>query len=146
MRRAVELLRPMGATSLLGVAVNNLGEVYYQLGDLDSAAECYDESRSICLEIGGYGLGHALHNLGRVYMDLSRIDEAGACFIDAVRAHRASGDLYGEARALKHLGRVCRKKDDIVEARSAWIAAQAIFEQLDEAAEAAEVTAALGSL
>ena len=36
-RRAVDLLRPLGASSLLGVALNNLGDVYYGLGDLDSA-------------------------------------------------------------------------------------------------------------
>ena len=29
LRRAVDLLRPLGASSLLGVALNNLGEVYY---------------------------------------------------------------------------------------------------------------------
>ena len=146
MRRAVELLRPMGSTSLLGVAVNNLGEVYYQLGDLDSAAECYDESRVICHEIGGNGLGYALQNLGCVYLDLGRLDDASTRLTEAVRAHRALGDLFGEARALMHLGRVCRKKDDIVEARSAWIAAQAIYQQLGATKETADVAAALGSL
>jgi tetratricopeptide (TPR) repeat protein len=76
MRRAVELLRPGGATALLGAALNNLGEVYYLLGDLDLAAECYDEARAISHQIGGQALGHALHNLGRVYLDLDRIDDA----------------------------------------------------------------------
>jgi hypothetical protein len=48
--------------------------------------------------------------------------------------------------ALKNLGRLHRKKDDLAEARSIWITAQAIFLQLGETEEAAEVAAALGSL
>ena len=41
LRRAADLLEPMGATSLRGVALNNLGEIYYDLDDLDAAEECY---------------------------------------------------------------------------------------------------------
>ena len=54
MRRAADLLEPMGATSLRSVALNNLGEVYFALGDLDAAEECYVQARDICREIGGY--------------------------------------------------------------------------------------------
>ena len=146
MRRAVELLRPNGATALLGVALNNLGEVYYQRGDLDLAAESYDEARDVSDQIGGHALGHALHNLGRVYLDLDRIDEASIRITEALRVHRASGDLFGEAMALRNLGWLHHKKNDIVAARSMWITAQAILQQLGEVDEAAEVTAALGSL
>jgi DNA-binding SARP family transcriptional activator len=146
MSRAVELLRPGGATSLLGTALNNLGEVYYRLGDLDLAAECYDEARAVSHQIGGTALGHALHNLGRVYLDLDRIDDASIHIIEALRVHQASGDLFGEAMALKNLGWLHHKKGDIEEARSIWITAQAIFEQLNEAEEADEVAAALKSL
>jgi tetratricopeptide (TPR) repeat protein len=143
LQHAADLLRPMGASPLLGTAVNNLGEVYYGLGDLNSAAECYAESCDILREIGGYGVGHALHNLGRVYLDLSRIDDARSCFKEAVRAHRDSGDLFGEAFALKHLGQVHAATDDIAEARSAWTSALTIFEQINESVEAADLIAAL---
>ncbi len=146
MRRAVELLRPDGATALLGVALNNLGEVYYQLGDLSRAAECYDEARDISEQIGGHALGHALHNLGRVYLDLDRLDDASIRITEALRVHRASGDLFGEAMALRNLGWLHRKKNDIAAARSMWITAQTILQQLGEVDEAADVTAALGSL
>ena len=71
MRRAVDLLRPLGASSLLGVALNNLGEVYYGLGDLDAAAECFAQSRTSSAKCGGHAEGYALHNLGCVYRDLA---------------------------------------------------------------------------
>ena len=32
LRRAADLLEPTGASSLLSVALNNLGEVYFELG------------------------------------------------------------------------------------------------------------------
>ena len=146
MRHAVDLLRPMGASPLLAVAVNNLGEVHLGLGDLDSAAECYGESCDIYREIGGYGIGHAVHNLGRVYLALHRIDDANACFTEAVLAHRRSGDLVGEAIAIKNLGNVHASTGDIAGARAAWSAAMAIFEQINESVESAEVIAALASL
>jgi tetratricopeptide (TPR) repeat protein len=146
MRHAVNLLWPMGASPLLAAAVNNLGEVHYGLGDLNSAADCYRESCDIYREIGGYGLGHALHNLGRVNLALGRIDDANACLKEAVRAHQKSGDLAGEAIAIKNLGHVHTATGDIAGARAAWTSALAIFEQVNDAVEAAEVIAALSSL
>jgi tetratricopeptide (TPR) repeat protein len=146
MRHATSLLRPNGPSTQLAAAVNNLGEVYRGLGDLVLAAECYAEARDICREIGGYGEGHALHNLGRVYLDQRRIDDASACFVEAVRAHRASGDLIGEAIALNHLGQARVETGDISGAQSAWTSAQAIYEQIGEEDAAAELAAALQSL
>ncbi len=71
MRRAVDLLEPMGAISMRGVALNNLGEVYWELGDPDAAAECYAQARDIYHEVGGHTEGHVLHNLARVYLHLA---------------------------------------------------------------------------
>ena len=47
LRRAADVLEPMGATSLRSVALNNLGEVLFQLGDLDAAVDCYRQAREI---------------------------------------------------------------------------------------------------
>ena len=146
LRHAVDLLRPMGASQRLAIALNNLGEVHLGLGELDSAAECYRESCDIYREIGGYGLGHALHNLGRVHLAQRRIDDANACFTEAVRVHRRSGDLVGEGIAIKNLGHVHASTGDIAAARTAWSAALAIFEQINDSVEAPDVIAALAAL
>jgi tetratricopeptide (TPR) repeat protein len=146
MRQATGLLRPMGASMQLGAAVNNLGEVYFGLGDLTAAAECYAEARDICREIGGYGEGHALHNLGRVYIQLHRLDDAAASLDEAVRKHRAAGDLSGEAVAFKHFGQLHELTGDLAQARAAWTTAQTIFEQIGDHAQAAETAAAIAAL
>jgi DNA-binding SARP family transcriptional activator len=146
LRHAADLLRPTDMLSLRAVALNNLGEVHLDLGDLDAAAECCAEARDIWREIGGYGEGWALHNLGRVYLALGRIDDAATSLTDAIGAHRASGELAGQATALKYLGQARLAASDPVEARNSWTQALSIFEQIDERAEAAEVAESLASL
>ena len=129
--------RPMGAVSLRGVALNNLGEVYSELGDLDAAAECYLRPR-ICREIGGYAEGHALHNLGRVYLRQHRLDEAIASCEEALREHRAAGELGGEASTLQCLGQAHAETVTRPRRAASLTAAHAIFEQIGDQAEAAE--------
>ena len=146
LRHAADLLRPTDMLSLRAVALNNLGEVHLDLGDLDAAAECCAEARDIWREIGGYGEGWALHNLGRVYLALGRIGDAATSLTDAIGAHRASGELVGQATALKYLGHARLAASDPGEARTSWTQALSIFEQIDERAEAAEVAASLASL
>ena len=146
LRLAADLLRPTDMLSLRAIALNNLGEVHLDLGDLDAAEESCVEARDIWREIGGYGEGWALDNLGRVYLALGRIDDAASSLTDAIDAHRASGELAGQATTLKHLGHARSAAGDLAAARNSWTEALSIFEQIDERAEAAEVAAALASL
>jgi hypothetical protein len=141
-RRGVDLLRPLGTSSLLGVAINNLGFVYYGLGDLDSAAKCFEESR----DMGGQAEGYALDNLGSVYRDLRRPADAIASFEESVLKHRASGDLRAEARALKHVGEVRHQIGRTAAAREALTRAVEIFEQVADQPEAKETASLLASL
>jgi DNA-binding SARP family transcriptional activator len=146
LRRAADLLRPAGASALLAAAVNNLGETHYMLGDLGAAAECYAESSDLYRKTGGDSIGHPLHNLGRVYLDLQRIDDAAARFKEAVRAHRSSGDLSGEAFALKYLGQAHSASGDIAGARVARTSALAIFERIGDQEQVAEIASLLAEL
>jgi DNA-binding SARP family transcriptional activator/tetratricopeptide (TPR) repeat protein len=143
MQHAVALRRPLGLSYQLGVSVNNLGDAYFGLGDLDAAAACFVEAREIFRELGGYGEGHALHNLGRVFLRQNRLDDAVTSCTEAVREHRAAGDLRGEAIAFKHLGEAYELTGNTEEARAAWTTALTIFEQVGDHAQAAEVAAAL---
>jgi DNA-binding SARP family transcriptional activator len=146
MRLAVDLLRPTGASSMRGIALNNLGEVYWELGDSDAAAECYAQARDIYHEVGGHTEGHVLHNLARVHLHLGRIDDAIAALADAMEQHRLYGDLVGEATALKHLGQAYERSGDVARAQASWTAALEIFERIGEAPEAAGVAAALSAV
>jgi DNA-binding SARP family transcriptional activator len=146
LRRAADLLEPMGAISLRSVALNNLGEVYFGLGDLDAAARCYIQARDIGHEIGGYVEGHALHNLGLVYLRLHRLDDAIASFTEALSKHRSAGLLAGEAGTLRDLAEARAETGDMTEARVSLAAAARIFEQVGDHVGAAETAALLASL
>jgi DNA-binding SARP family transcriptional activator len=144
LRRAAELLEPMGAISLRSVALNTLGEVYFGLGDLDAAAKCYSQACDVDREIGGHTEGHALHNLGRVYLIQHRLDEAIVSFQEAIRKHRASGTLDGEA--FKHLGQAQAESGGDADALASLAEALRIFEQIGDKEQAAETSELLASL
>lgn len=74
------------------------------LGRLDEAASCFREVLGIwgaARADGAYERGHAIENLGRVYLATGSLTEAH-------RLHIVSGDLMGQAVALKDLGRAQR--------------------------------------
>jgi DNA-binding SARP family transcriptional activator/tetratricopeptide (TPR) repeat protein len=146
LRRAAALLEPMGAISLRSVALNNLGEVYLGLDDLDAAAECYLQALDIGREIGVLAEGYALHNLGVVYTRQRRLDEAIARFKEALPKHRAFGALDGEADALKGLGVAQAEAGSQAEARASLTEALRIFGQIGDQEQAAEAAALLASL
>jgi DNA-binding SARP family transcriptional activator len=146
LQHAADLLRPMDQPTLRAVALNNLGEVYFGLGNLDAAAECYAQALDIYREIRGYGTGHPLLNLGRIYLRLGRVDDAVTNLTEAVREHRATGELFPEAMAHKYLGQAHEDTGNVAEAQKSLTTALAIFEQIGERAEAAEVASALASL
>jgi DNA-binding SARP family transcriptional activator len=146
MQHAVDLLLPTGASSLLAVALNNLGEVYYRLDNLAAAKECYAHAYDICREIGGHAEGYALHNLGRVYQALRRPGDAIASYEESVRKHQASGLQTGEAITLKSLGQVHAEAGNKAAARASLTSALKIFEQVGDQAEMAETASLLASL
>jgi tetratricopeptide (TPR) repeat protein len=146
LRRAADLLEPMGASSLRSVALNNLGEVYRELDDLDAAAECYLQALEIGREFGGHAEGYALFNLGLVYMRQRRLAEAIARFEEALPKHRASGALDGEAWTLQGLGAAQAETGRPADARASLAAALRIFEQIGYQEQATETAALLASV
>jgi len=146
LRRAVDLLEPMGASSLRVTALNNLGEAYYDLDDLEAAAGCYLRALEIGREFGALAEGFALFNLGRVYMRQRRIDEAIARFEEALPKQRASGALDGEAYVLQGLGAAQAETGRRADAISSLSEALRIFEQIGYADETAETVALLAAL
>ena len=144
LRRAADLLEPMGAISLRSVVLNDLGEVYFGLGDLDAAAKCYSQACDVDREIGGHAEGHALSNLGRVYLLQHRLDEAIVSLQQAIRKHRASGTLEGEP--FKHLGQAQAESGSDADAVASLTEALRIFEQTGDREQAAETSALLASL
>ncbi len=141
----IDLVR--GHPSLYGIALNNLGEFGQELGRLTEAANYFEQAREYFASVGpSYVEGYALHNLSHVYLDLGRPAEALDKASLALDMHEKAGDLLGQALALKFQGEAQLALGQDVLARIAWKTALARFQQLGEAAEAAEIEIQLASI
>ena len=87
------------------------------------------------------GAGYALHILGRGYLSLGRDAEALDSLRQALASHRATGNRRRQAATLRSLGTAQCRAGLTAEARESWAQAAAIFEELGDSAEAAEVRA-----
>jgi DNA-binding SARP family transcriptional activator/Tfp pilus assembly protein PilF len=146
MLRSLKLVREHQA-SLYGMALNNLGEYYHELGSLEEAADYFEQARVHFTTIGpAYGEGHALHNLGHVYLDLGRHAIALDHLRQAFDVHRSTGNLMGQALALTYMGEAQVCLGDTTAARESWTTALARFRGLGEETEAAKVEESLRSL
>jgi DNA-binding SARP family transcriptional activator/predicted negative regulator of RcsB-dependent stress response len=142
-QRSARVLGELGDPSLLGICLNNLGEVYLDLARLDEAMDCFTES----LEVGSPIVqAHTLHNMGRVYLEKGHPQEAVARLRESVELHQSTGDVRGQAIAWKLLGQAYRDAGEPVAARDSWSRALALYRQVSEEAEAAAIEASIASL
>jgi DNA-binding SARP family transcriptional activator/Tfp pilus assembly protein PilF len=145
-QRSVDVLRGAGNKSMLVVALNNLGEVYADLGRLAEAEECLLDARSVSAGTAGYGEAHAVRNLGRVYLEQGRRDDAIAALRESLILHREAGDVHSQAIALSDLGRAYQEAEDQAAARESWTRALAIYRQIGRVAEAATIEVSLAAM
>ena len=143
--RCVTWKRRAGNPSLLGVALNNHGEIARALGRLDEATECLQEALEILTGIEGYGQGYVLETLGHIHLESGHLSEAIASLTEAHRHHVATGQLMGQAISLKRLGQAQRALGQDRQARESLVAALALFEKLRAETEAEAVRAALAA-
>jgi DNA-binding SARP family transcriptional activator len=142
LRHALELNRTVGNRYGEAVALSNLGAA---LLHLDRAAEAIDflrQSQGIFTEIGFLdGAGYALHSLGRCYLSLGRDAEALDCLQQALDSHLAAGNRNRQAVTLRSLALAQSRSGLSAQARESWNQAAAIFDDLGDGAQAAEVRA-----
>ena len=82
--------------------------------------------------------------LGRSYLSLGRDADALEYLRQALAVHRATGDRHREAFTLRFLGIAQSRAGLTAEARESWTQAAAIFDDLGDRVQAAEVHAHLG--
>ena len=76
-----------------------IGEAYRELGRLEEAIGCYQQSLAIFRETGDrHSEGLPLNNLGLAYGGLRRFEEAITCYQQDIAICRETGDRHGEGR------------------------------------------------
>ncbi len=142
LHRALDLDREAGYRLGEGVVLVNLGDV---LSGLDRAGEAIgylQQARRTFAEIDhADGTGYALHWLGVCYASLGRDTEALDCLRQALASHQAAGNRYRQAVTLRFLGRAQARAGLAAEAGESWARSAAIFDDLGDSAQAAEIRA-----
>jgi DNA-binding SARP family transcriptional activator/tetratricopeptide (TPR) repeat protein len=143
--RALETLRQADNPYLLGVGLANHGEFCLALGRLDEAADSL--SKALGTLSGTENVrADAIQNLGRVDLASGRPHKAIARLTEAYLLHVASGDLSGQAMALKYLGQAQREAGQEDKAGESLAVALVLFEKLRADVEAEEIRSTLEAL
>src|ERR1017187_3084367 len=142
LRRALDLNREVGNRYGEGIALGNLGAVLLDLDQAEEALDYLQQARRTFAEIEYLdGLGYVLHILGRCYLSLCRDVDAMTCLRQALTSHLATGNRHRQAATLKSLGVAQSHAGLVAEARESWAQAAAIFDDLGDSEQAAEVRA-----
>ena len=142
LHRALDLDREVGYRLGEGVVLVNLGDVLLGLDRADAAIGYLQQARRTFAEIDhADGTGYALYWLGQCYASLGRDAEVLDCLEQALASHQVAGNRYRQAVTLKFLGQIQARGGLIAEARGSWARAAAIFDDLADSAQAAEIRA-----
>ena len=139
--RVLDLTRQVGDRFGEGVALVNLGSTLLDLDRAEEAIDYLQQARRTFTQIDYVdGVGYAMHILGRCYLSLGRDTDALDCLQLALDSHQASGNRQQQAATLKSLG-IAQNRAGLAGARESLAHAAAIFEELGDSAQAAEVLA-----
>jgi tetratricopeptide (TPR) repeat protein len=106
-QEALELYRRASDSNGEAQSLNNIGEVYYSLGEMQKALEKYNEALSPRQAVGDRnGEADTLNNIGLVYWSQGEMQKALGKFDEALPISRAAGDRGGEAFTLSNIGLV----------------------------------------
>ena len=95
---ALELYRRASDRNGEAQTLNNIGVVYWSLGEMQKALEKYNEALPLRRAIGDRsGEAETLNNIGAVYWSLGEMRKALEKYNEALPIRRAVGDRSGEA-------------------------------------------------
>ncbi|MEH2114154.1 CHAT domain-containing protein [Nostoc sp.] len=95
----------MGDKKSEGVSLNNIGSVYYFLGENQKALSYYNQSLLLHRLIGNKsGIATTLNNVGKVYLELQENQKALSYFSQSLSLHQQAGDKRGIPTALNNIG------------------------------------------
>ena len=142
LRRALELNRDLGYRYGEGVALSNLGAALLGVNRAEDGIDSLQQARRAFAEVGYTdGEGYAMHILGECYVSLGQDSEALECLRQSLNSHQAAGNRNRQAVTLRLLASVQARNGLSAQARESWARAAAIFDDLGDGVQAAEIRA-----
>jgi DNA-binding SARP family transcriptional activator len=142
LRRALSLTQEIGDRYGEGVALANLGAALSELKQTDEAIDALSQAHRVFTEVGYLdGTGYAGYILGQCYLSLGRDGEALGSLRQSLDSHQAAGNRNRQAVTLRLLASVQARNGQAQQARESWTRAAAIYDDLGDSTQAAEVRA-----
>jgi CHAT domain-containing protein/Tfp pilus assembly protein PilF len=114
-------------------ALNNIGEVYWSLGESQKALDKFNEALPIFQAVGDRRWeANSLNNIGLVYDSLGEKQKALDKYIEALPIWRAVGDHSGEANTLNNIGVVYNSLGEKQKALEKYNEALPIFQAVGD--------------
>jgi tetratricopeptide (TPR) repeat protein len=103
----------------LAAALNNIGYIYSNQGDIPKALEYYGRSLKIEEEIGDKkGMASSFNNIGVIYDNQGDISKALEYYGKSLKIKEEIGDKKGMATSLNNIGSLYLENNDIYRAKS----------------------------
>jgi len=125
--QSLEISRSLGARWLVGMSLNNIGNVYGSQGKFELGAPYWEASLAVWRELEAEGtledirgLAATLDNLGNLAYSRGSLSEALALYQECQSMRRRQGNLAAVAYSLTNIGRVNFDLGDLSSSRSAY--------------------------
>lgn len=114
-------LRVPGEKSDRAVALNAVGDVYFDLGQYEQSLDYYEQALALRLSIGDrFGVARVQNNLGRVYGELGKFSQSLEFYQQSLNLVNSLGDEVGRVNTLNSLGLIYVQTGDNDRALSYW--------------------------
>lgn len=114
---AEEVDRRQGHPYAISSSLNNMGNLYFGLGDYDLAKRYWEQSLALTQQLGDRRSEAAvLSNLGLIEKVAGRLESARELTIHALTIRRGVGDLSGATVTLANLGDIANQQSDYQQA------------------------------
>ncbi|HEV2347104.1 MAG TPA: tetratricopeptide repeat protein, partial [Actinocrinis sp.] len=144
---ALDVYRAIGDRRGEGVVLNNLAETYCEMGRFTDVLVIAPTAVALSRAAGNQrGEAMALCHLGRAVAATSTFAQAWTHFRQAIEVGERSADQHTQAWALDYLGRAALSHGDPAEAARCWYASAALFDEIRDVYQAAELRARLAGL
>ena len=145
--QAKALAESTGNAHGLGRTLNNIGIVYWYLGDHEVALETWLQALAIREQAGDtLGVAGSLNNIGLVYADLGEYGRAIEQFERALEISRGIGNLVYEANHLDNMGEVFAATGNVAKAQEHYERALQVARDSENGKAEVSILVNLGTL
>ncbi|MEW5768042.1 MAG: tetratricopeptide repeat protein [bacterium] len=127
--------------------ISKMGQIYYLLGDYDSALKQYQKALEIIERIGDIAqVAKSLHQIGMVYHQRGDYDSALKQYQKALEIDERIGDIAGVAGSLHNIGMIYHQRGDYDSAIKHYQKALEIAERIGDIAGVAKSLHNIGAI